>query len=169
MDTKTIVAAATKAGEQVKNLPAEFRGFAFQVVFARLLNESPGRIRPAAGSSDGPFDLNEGDRGELMREIMASNLDFSRYYNLVSKGSWVIRVMVVLYVLEKILGVKALTPSELAKIMKDKLRLPSVYPPNIGRALTGEMEYFIRSQEGQAYKYSLSNKGIDKVEKLIDA
>ena len=168
MEHHDIDAAAERASQLVESISAEFRGHAFQVLFEAFLNERVLQI----SHSKTPHPTVSGqkiqiDRRSLMQEIMSAGIDFSPYHHLLEEISMVSRVILILYILEKELGVKGLTPPELAVVMRDKLRFAKVYAPNIGRAITHNLEFFIRSQEGQAYKYSLSSKGLLEAENLM--
>jgi hypothetical protein len=158
--------AVEQALAMISNVQAEFREVAFQEVFSRLLDESGSlsqQMLPAKQATDA---VNEGNRTEVLKAILEAEIDISPYHELLDNGSWVDRVILLLWIIENQLSIKTLTPPEMAEIFTDKFRKAKVYAPNIGRAITNSMEFFIRSPEGNAYKYGLSSKGIERVAEI---
>lgn len=170
MESEKVKKAADIAAALAQDVPAEFRGFAFQVLFARILESDSSRsaVDKVNARTNQNGRIYEQNRDEMIQAILQANVDFSQFHELITSGSWVDRVMLILWIIEDQVGIDSLTPPEIATIMTDKLRLPSVYPPNIGRAITSNMAYFVRAQEGKAYRYSLSSKGISQIERLIE-
>lgn len=168
MKNEQVKNAAAKAADLAKLAPPEFRGEAFNVLFMRLLDqEIPSTASFSASPKKAVSRPDHQNREELLDEILRSDIDFSLYHDLLESGSWVERIIIALYVLEKALGIQSITPPELATVLTDKLRLPNVHAPNISRALAGNMQYFVRSPEGQAFKYSLSTKGISYLKRIL--
>ncbi len=168
MEAEKITQIANKAAEFVQNVPEEFRASAFEVIFSRMLDPHPFGTLQAESirRSASKLQINENNREEMMKVVLHTDVDFSTVHDIIVGGTWIERVMLLLWILEDQLGITSLTPPEVAAIMTSKLRLPSVYAPNIGRAITGNMSYFVRSEEGNAYKYSLSSKGLAYVRNL---
>jgi hypothetical protein len=166
MKQDEILSMASAAQKAVKDIPAEFRGHAFQVVFEKLLasnNVDSDTPSPKQVASSGKHREQAG----IVEAILSSDIDFSEFDKYINNGSWLERSLIVLYIVEQQLGARSLTPPEIARILKDKLRIPSVYAPNINRAISKKMSHFVRSPEGQAYKYSLSSLGLNKVKSMI--
>ncbi|UYN89513.1 MAG: hypothetical protein KIT08_10500 [Anaerolineales bacterium] len=168
MKQDDILSAASAAQKAVTDIPTEFRGHAFQVVFEKLLASD----NVASGTTPTPKQVvssgKHGEQAGVVEAVLSSDIDFSEFDKYINNGSWLERSLIVLYMVEQQLGARSLTPPEIARILKEKLRIPSVYAPNINRAISTKMSHFVRSPEGQAYRYSLSSLGLNKVKSMIE-
>lgn len=164
MDKNEIEKASALALELTKDVAEDVRSDTYSVVlFMLLAGQDPrDKMRKSAGDQSGrPLHDEYGSREEMLEAIMQASLDFSDYEPLLGEGTWVERSMAVLHLVETTLGISALTPPELAEIMKKKLRFASVYATNLSRDLSSETKYFIRTPEGRGFKYSLTRNGIE--------
>ena len=166
LDKTAIEEASQRAIDLVKDIPDEFRHATYSVVLATLLGEigtSPARVGEFRSTAQRERPREFKDRDEMMMWIDGATLDFSGYDSLIDDGTWVDRAMVVLEVVERETGISELTPPELAKIMKDKLRVPSVYATNISRDLSRN-RMFTKTPEGRANKYALTRNAMAYLE-----
>ncbi len=152
--------AAADAARLVQKVPTEYRAAAFQAVFGSILVQiesasSPHRS-PKAKKSTGRA-VSHASREEMLDRILGTSIDFSEFQNAIDGGTWTERAAAVLWILERELGVDALTPREFATVMTKQLRLPFVYASNINRELRRARGMFLRSQEGKGFKYALTS------------
>jgi hypothetical protein len=167
MTNEQIQVAATAAGELVSGVSQEFRKEAFQVIFAQLVNQVGSRFTPHSHVQENVV-IDTSDRQSMLATILQRDIDLSDIYATIITSSWVDRVILLLWKLENELHITSFTPPEIATVLTDKLRLPSVYAPNINRAITNNLTFFVRSQEGIAYKYSLSSKGLERSKQIFN-
>jgi hypothetical protein len=167
MEKEQITKAALEAAEIVEDVDQEFRGNAFHVIFARLLDEiESSRRNQNTGGFRGTSVKSRVETQDNLSIILTTPLDFSNYSNIVLEGGWAERALVILHVIEEELGIRSLSALELTEVMVKQLRLPNVYRTNVSRALRNAREYFIRNKKGRSYSYMISASGLKYLESI---
>lgn len=166
MNPKTVSELVSKAIDLVKDTPESYRIPTFSVVLNRLMSERVGESTQSRGTSEITRVQDFDDRNELIGYVLDATLDFSSYEHVIDTSTWVEKAMIVLAVVQNQFGIKALTPSEIARVMTEQMRLSTVYPSNISRDLSETRKFFLRSKEGRGYKYSLTRAARKHLDEL---
>lgn len=172
MKTETVKQAIQNAAELAESAPDSFKKEAFQVILTTLLNnlDIDNKQEQKVVSVRKPAANKTYENRELMlKDILGTNIDFSAYDTIIESGTWVDKSLMILKVVEDEFGIGGLTVNELASIMKDKLRLSSVYTSNISRDLAEANQLALRNKEGKGKRfiYSLSRNGDDYLKKFM--
>lgn len=161
-----------QAKEAVEGLEEPLRSLGFQKVLDDLLRKeapttgdsavrtasgrSKARVRnapmPKANSSKGPSDQ--------VQALMEGDLDASEYDPLFeSRGNIEAKSLAVLALADKHGFSSGLTAPEIAKLLKEKLRVGQVHESNVSLLLGKARSLFDRRLEGRAYRYRATRKG----------
>jgi hypothetical protein len=118
----------------------------------------------AEGDSGGPLGGDSHrDRGQ--EEAGAPGLpDLGAYAGLLARrGETLLKALAVLHLAEVHLGVRWMTPSEIARLLGEIDDAHTVYRSNLSNALRQEQILVSRRPRGRGYEYGLTLPGRDRV------
>lgn len=164
MDLEKIKQAYEESFTIAEEFPDEFRKQIFQELFrinlSKNLSGNPPKVRSTTFKTPDFQQSNSSVEG-----ILGTEIDYSPFHNAIVKGNWADRAVVILYTLETKLGIAAMSAPDLAKLMKEQLRLPQVYRQNVYRDLR-KSTYFIKTKIDRGDNYSLSVLGHERAKEL---
>lgn len=161
---------AEKAATAVTDLPERLQGPALETILRFLLEAELTAQRTIIDKKLPATEAQEGahiaHRNEMLERVLSTRLDLGEYDILLSKGDLLTKCLVVLYILNRQLGIEDLTPPEMERILKH-LGIPSAYKTNISNTLRNSRRYVTRTKEGKRYKYALTRLAEDFINERL--
>ncbi len=161
---------AEKAATAVTDLPERLQGPALETILRFLLEAELAAQKTIIDKKLPATETQEGahiaHRNKMLERVLSTRLDLGEYDILLSKGDLLTRCLVVLYILNRKLGIEDLTPPEMERILKH-LGIPYAYKTNISNTLRNSRRYVTRTKEGKRYKYALTRLAEDFINERL--
>lgn len=159
MESEYLAKVIKQASDFAEIAPEKYRKETYQAVLNSLLFQTESSD-PSQGTGEKRWKEIPSftTREKMLETITSTNIDFSKYNEILKTGTWVERSLVVISAVEDNFQVNGLTIPEISSIMKNNLGVSSVQVTNLSRDLATS-DLVSRSKEGRAYKYTLNADG----------